>query len=291
MIAVAGGGYLLSRLYDISEDTLVRAVTDFFMPLLVFYALYTSDINLLDTLKVSGAVSLVLFILLTLVFFYCRLFRLDLKAVAPPIIFMNSGFLGIPLMKLWGGLGAMNLIVIYDQIQTFYIFTLGLILITGGLTFSGLLEMVKSPLLWSIIGGFVFKYAGIAVPDAILRFFHFGGSVAPALATFVLGCSLAKRKVRIEPHVVGGIFMRIGFGFMAGWLAVYIFDIQGVAAMVILTASSLPSAVFSVVLPLRYGVDASYAGSVVVVSTLLSLLTIPLVFMLGHVLIESAPFK
>ena len=103
--------------------------------------------------------------------------------------------------------------------------------------------------------------------------------------------SLAKRKVRIEPHVVGGIFMRIGFGFMAGWLAVYIFDIQGVAAMVILTASSLPSAVFSVVLPLRYGVDARYAGSVVVVSTLLSLLTIPLVFMLGHVLIESVPFE
>lgn len=148
LILLALGGYLLSTFYSLSEDTLIRIVTDFFMPALIFYSLYTSDINLIKTLKLFGAVSFVLASLFVLSLFYCRLFKLDFKTFAPPILFMNSGFLGIPLMKLWGGFAAMNYIVIYDQIQTFYIFTLGIIIVTGGFTLVGIREMIKSPLLW-----------------------------------------------------------------------------------------------------------------------------------------------
>ncbi|MBT4875057.1 MAG: hypothetical protein HON48_07605, partial [Desulfobacula sp.] len=63
LIFLALGGYFLSEFYSLSEDTLIRIVTDFFMPVLIFYSLYTSDINLAKTMKLLGAVSIVLAIL------------------------------------------------------------------------------------------------------------------------------------------------------------------------------------------------------------------------------------
>ena len=122
LILLALGGYICSWLFALSEDTLVRVVTDFFMPMLVFYSLYTSSINLNDTMRLGGAVSFVLLFLLIASLIYCHVFNLDKRAFLPPIVFINTGFLGIPLMGLWGGAGEVNQIVIYDQIQTFYIF-------------------------------------------------------------------------------------------------------------------------------------------------------------------------
>jgi len=278
LIFLALGGYLLSRIYSISEDTLIRIVTDFFMPALIFYSLYTSDINLTKTLKLLGVVSFVIFFLFVLSFLYCRWFKLDFKAFSPPILFMNSGFLGIPLMKLWGGFAAMNYIVIYDQIQTFYIFTLGIIIVTGGFTLVGIREMIKSPLLWAIIAGFLFKHLQIPMPDNLIKAIGYCGTGAPALATFALGCSLNNRRIIADTHLLSGLIFRFVFGFLAGWIATAIFNINGMERTVILVASSLPSAVFSVVLPLRYGINARFAGSLILASSILSVFIIPAVF-------------
>ena len=278
LIFLALGGYFLSRIYSISEDTLIRIVTDFFMPALIFYSLYTSDINLTKTLKLLGVVSFVLLFLFILSFFYCRWFKLDFKAFSPPILFMNSGFLGIPLMKLWGGFAAMNYIVIYDQIQTFYIFTLGIIIVTGGFTLVGIREMIKSPLLWAIIAGFLFKHLKIPMPENLIEAIGYCGAGAPALATFALGCSLNNRRVIVDAHLLSGLIFRFVFGFLAGWIATAIFNINGMERTIILVASSLPSAVFSVVLPLRYGINAGFAGSLVLASSILSVFIIPAVF-------------
>ena len=278
LIFLALGGYFLSRIYSFSEDTLIRIVTDFFMPTLIFYSLYTSDINLTKTLKLLGVVSFVLLFLFILSFFYCRWFKLDFKAFSPPILFMNSGFLGIPLMKLWGGFAAMNYIVIYDQIQTFYIFTLGIIIVTGGFTLVGIREMIKSPLLWAIIAGFLFKHLKIPMPENLIEAIGYCGAGAPALATFALGCSLNNRRVIVDAHLLSGLIFRFVFGFLAGWIATAIFNINGMERTVILVASSLPSAVFSVVLPLRYGINARFAGSLVLASSILSVFIIPAVF-------------
>jgi predicted permease len=276
LILRVAGGYFFSRIFSISEDTLVRCVTDFFMPLLVFHALVTSDINLVETLKLGAAASFVVFSLLALSAIYCRWFQLDFKAFAPPIIFMNSGFLGIPLMELWGGFAAMNLIVIYDQVQTFYIFTIGIIVVSAGFSLKGLVEMAKSPLLWAIVLGFGGKYLNVPIPSSLLKAIHYCGAGAPALATFALGCSLTRHGLEPDRHLAAGLLLRFGFGFAAGLMAVSFLGITGTARTVVLVASSLPSAVFSVVLPLRYGVNSTFAAGMVLLSTTLGILTIPL---------------
>lgn len=114
------------------------------MPLLVFHSLAVSKMDGKTVLTLAGITSFILFILS---FVYVKITKQDSRTFIPPVIFMNSGFLGILLMKLWGGLVAMNVIIAYDQVQTTYIFTLGILLVTGGFSKHRFLEMVKSPLL------------------------------------------------------------------------------------------------------------------------------------------------
>jgi predicted permease len=284
ILFMAAGGFLLSRLGrgGFSQATLVKVVTDFLSPMLIFVSLARSDISARLTLRLGAAASLVVLGLLGLCLIYCRIFRQDLRGFSPPVMFMNSGFIGIPLLKLAGGTAAMNLDIVYDQVQTLYIFTLGLLIITGGFSLRGLKEIIKTPILWSILGGFLFRFLGWTLPPALVTTLEFGGNAAPPLAAAALGAALAETRLRFDPHLLGGLALRFAGGFFLALASCQLLGLDGLEARVVLVASTLPSAVFSSVLPLRYGVKADFAGTMVVVSTLLGALTIPLVLILAE---------
>lgn len=282
ILIIAGGGYLLTRIYHLSQDTLVKVIVDFLMPMLIFHALYSSDIRGAMVLDLAGVTSFIVAGLLLLAYLYSKLAGIDADQFVPPVIFMNSGFLGIPLMKLWGGLAAMNLIVIYDQIQTVYIFSLGILIITGGFNLKGFRQMMKSPILWAIFLGFAFRFLNIPVPSPLLITLEFGGNAAPPLAALALGVSLGETELHFNRHLVAALLLRFCAGFMLGLAGAEIFGLEGTSRTVVIVASSLPTAVFTSVLPLRYGKKADFAGTMVVVSTVLGIIAIPLAFWLAE---------
>ena len=274
-------GLLLSRLHDLSGDTLVKTITEVLMPMLIFHALATSDIELSLVADLAGVTSFVVLAAALLAWLYTRVADVEAREFIPPVVFMNSGFLGIPLMQLWGGLAAMNLVVIYDQIQTLYIFTLGLAIITGGLTagrLTGLKEMLKAPILWSIVLGFIFRFSGIQLPAPIAVTLEFGGSAAPPLAAFALGAALGTTKFHFSRHLFAALALRFAGGFLLALVGCRVFGITGLSRTVVLVASALPSAVFTSVLPLRYGAKADFGGTMVVVSSVLGIFVIPFSF-------------
>lgn len=279
LLTLAGFGF--AKLYPISQDTLVVIITDLFMPVLVFVSLYKSDIHASLVLDLAGATTLIVILLTLSSFLYATLFKLDKRAFMPSLIFMNSGFLGIPLLQLWGGTPAMNIIVIYDQIQSIFIFTLGILIITGGITRKSLATIVKSPILWAVFAGFFFRITAISIPSALVTTFEFAGSAASPLAAFTLGVSLKGTNWHLDRHIVGGLFIRFVGGFMFALLATRLFGITGLSRSVVLVASTLPSAVFTSVLPIRYGVPSDFGSTMVIISTILGIITIPLSFLLA----------
>lgn len=278
-------GFLMGRIVKLSEDTLLRILADFFMPMLVFSSLYLSPISPVDMITLSGSVVFVIVLTLTAALIYAFVSKADKHTFTLPVIFMNSGFLGIPLMQLWGGYEAMNIIIIYDQIQTFFIFTLGYLLLEGGFSTAGIKASVKSPILWAVITGFTFNLFNISLPESLINTFSFGGNAAPPLAAFALGHSLSgRKKERISIHVLSGIILRMAGGFICGILAVKLFNITGLMKTVILVTSALPAAVFSYVLPARLGYNSSIPREIVIISTIIGVFTIPLTFYLAEII-------
>ena len=285
LFILISSGFIMGRLAKLSEDTLVRVLTDFFMPVLVFSSLYRSPVSAGDMKNLSGAVLVMVIITLTAALIYARLTGIDKRPFIPPIIFMNSGFLGIPVMQLWGGNRAMNIIIIYDQIQTFLIFTLGYLILEGGFSIQGIKASIKSPILWAVITGFSANILNIPIPEVLLGTLSFAGSAALPLAAFVLGHSLSGRKKEyVSIHVFGGIFLRVVIGFLSGIIAVKIFGLTGIIKTVIIVTGALPAAIFAYILPARLGFNSSTPREIVIISTILGVITIPLSFYLAEII-------
>ncbi|MXI85523.1 AEC family transporter [Sphaerochaeta halotolerans] len=109
----------------------------------------------------------------------------------------------------------MNLILIYDQIQGIFLFTLGLLIITGGLSRKGLLNMLHSPILWAVLLGFLVRMLPITMPKALVSF-TFAGSAASPLAAFTLGVSLKRIRFTFDCHIFGGLAIRFIGGYAVG---------------------------------------------------------------------------
>ncbi|MGI6433272.1 MAG: AEC family transporter [Sphaerochaetaceae bacterium] len=281
IFVLGAGGFFTSKLMKIDNETMIRLAADFFMPALVFHSLYTSDLSGSLVLSLSGATTLLIALLLAVTYLYAKAVKINAHEFMPASVFINAGFLGIPLMKLWGGLAAMNLIVIFDQVQTAYIFTFGVFIIAGGFSSKSLLEIVKTPVLWAIILGFAFKYLGLTIGEPILRTLEFAGNAAPPMAAYILGASLHLNKIKFNTHVVAGVVIRLAGGFLLGWACALIFGLSGLAKTVFIVASSIPSAIFTAVLPMRYNRPSAYAGSIVIISNVISIFTLPIAFMLA----------
>jgi len=79
-------------------------------------------------------------------------------------------------------------------------------------------------------------------------------------------------------HALGGAFVRIVGGFLIACLVVHLIDAKGVNRQVLLLYGALPAAVINFVLTEKYGKDPDLAAAIVVLSTFLSILSIPPVF-------------
>jgi predicted permease len=79
---------------------------------------------------------------------------------------------------------------------------------------------------------------------------------------------------------------RLAMGFCVGLLLCWIFNLSGAMRGVVMVQSTMPSAVFNYLLALTYNREKESVAGVVVCSTLISFLTLPLLlwFLLGETL-------
>lgn len=281
ILLVTFGGYALSGIYPIKVEDLVKVVSDFFLPALIFISLTESNLTGQAIADMAKASALVCMLLFGAAFLWAKLSKEDMRSTVPPLVFMNSGFLGIPLMKLWGGMEAMNLILIYDQVQGIFMFTIGILVITGGFSRKSLLSMLHSPILWAVALGFLFRLLPFSMPKSVVTSFSFAGEAASPLAAFALGISIRNIQFTFKWNLIGALLLRFVGGYLIGFLAAMVFGLSGMARTVVIVTTALPSAMFTSVLPLRYGLPNQFASTMVLASTLLGILTIPLSFALA----------
>lgn len=280
LLAIAGG-FLYAHRYDVDATSLVNITTDVLLPALIFHSVSTSTLSSQALGEILTSSCLIFIILLALGWLWVRIAGEKARSVLPALVFMNSGFLGIPLMKLWGGNEAMNLIVIFDQIQGLFMFSIGILIITGGFNRKSFSSLFRSPIIWAMVLGFIFNLSHIQLPAPLSTSLFFIGEAASPLACVALGVSIRQTRFTYHKSIFASLLFRFVGGYLVGWLVASLMGLSGLTRTVTLVAAALPSAMFTSILPLRYGEDNQYASMMVVISTLLGIVTIPLSFALA----------
>lgn len=140
-----------------------------------------------------------------------------------------------------------------------------------------LTALLREPLIYAVLVSLFFLITGVKPHEIIAKATGLLGDVTIPMMLFTLGVSLARLKVLrfTRPFLLS--MLRFGMGLGTGLLLSALFGLTGTARDVFILQNTMPVAVFNYLLAERYKRNAGETAELLITSTLLSLLTLPLV--------------
>ena len=142
--------------------------------------------------------------------------------------------------------------------------------------------VMRSPLLIATVAGLLTSASGIVVAAPLASFFQLLGDAFIPCALFAAGLFISRCSVKGEVKQISWlVFAKLLLHpLITGWLAFYVFELEGILPMIAVMQAALPSGVPVFVLAQHYDTFVSQASAVIVVSTVISVLTLPVAFIL-----------
>ncbi|WP_372603740.1 AEC family transporter [Actibacterium sp.] len=272
LLAAVGFGWVKMG-FEYRVEFVTRLAMTLSVPCLIFVALMKTDIDpqALTTLSLASAAA---YGAVTAVFFLgLRLAGLDIRTYLAPLIFGNTGNMGLPLAIFAFGNSGLGYAVVVFAVMAIYSFTFGIWLVSGG---GSPLKVIKEPLVAGTVLGGIFLWQGWETPKFLTNALELIGQMAIPVMLITLGVAVA----RLRPGKLGQALVLSSFkiGTCVAIAAVIgrAFGLAPEPFAVLVVQVSTPVAVTSYLLAEKYGADSDAVAGLVVVSTLLSVATIPL---------------
>ncbi|MGD9653162.1 MAG: AEC family transporter [Candidatus Dadabacteria bacterium] len=267
-------GYIFGKKRKINLSAINDFVIYLATPALIISSLSEDPIDLAIAGKVFLSVCIVIGISLVLGLIVIRAMKLHVKVYLPPVLFANTGNMGLPLVLFAFGEAGFNVAILYMVSTTVIHYTLGIYILSYD---ESPFEVLKLPLVYSAVAGVLLSISGWELPVAIFRSVHLLGEASIPVMIFALGYKLSEVAIKDvgKSFMAGG--MRILFGVILGVLSVRLLHLEGVEASVVILLAAMPPAVFNFVLADRYNQDSETVASIILAGTLISAVTTPVI--------------
>jgi len=274
LLVIAGIGYGWGRSGRAFDTAMIGAlVVNFGVPCLIFSTLTRLDISARTFGLVAGLFALGTVINILLAAPALKAMGLDLKVYLPSSVFANSGNMGLPLcLFAFGDDGLVLAIGAFVIVSTGGV-TFGIALSSGRFSFGDLLRI---PHLWVVAATFAFVLSDVEPPGWLANTTRIVGGMSIPLMLLALGVSISRLKVISLGRSFNLALLRLGLGFLIGWGLAAAFGLEGAARGVLILQFSMPPAVMNYIIAARYERDPGEVAGCIVVGTLLSFVTLPL---------------
>ena len=270
--AALGAAYGRWRRPDMA--TVNQLNMEVFAPALVFWALSTKPLEPAAFLDLTlGAVAVILgsgLLLLPLV----PLLGVSYKTFLPPMMFNNSGNMGIPLALFAFGEVALQAAVVLFIVEMLLHFTVGLYILDHRTRIWGLFKM---PIILATIAGLAVGLSGVVLPDFLANTIELVGQVSVPLLLFSLGVRLLEIDLKDWGIGVLGAVLCPLSGVAMALLVMPWLDLTEMQASLLLIYGALPPAVLNFIVAEQYNQEPSKVASIVMLGNLGSLVAVPLV--------------
>ena len=244
-------------------------------PAMIFYTVTTTGITLeifinyfIYAIMMIGGFAIIGLVLL---FFLKK----DLSMELPPLILPNTGNMGVPICLFAYGTQGLGVASAVASVIILFHFTLGVFLAKKKFSFD---ILIKSPPVYAIIVSVFFLYFQIKTPIFLENTTFLLTYATIFLVLMSLGIALTRFKFSMKDSIIMSL-CRVLIGPIIAYSIIYNFKLSGLAAGVLLIQSAMPSAI------LNYLVGSMYSpkkvvdniASTIVISTLISFITIPIV--------------
>jgi len=274
IFSIVALGYVYSRYYRPNMATGNRINMDIFTPALIFDIMSATDFSLVSYLNLASAGCLVVLGSGLIAWPVARLFNFQWKTFVPPMMFTNSGNMGLPLILLAFGEAALPAAVILFAVENFLHFTFGQRLIRHRVSVTNLF---RNPMVIATILGIGFSIFNIHIAETIRLPVHMLGQIAIPLMLFSLGARLTD--IDFNDWKIGVISALVCplSGLLIALSIIPLFSLPAEQIPILLLFSILPPAVLNYLVAEQFDQQPQLVAAMVLMGNLSSLITIPLI--------------
>ena len=279
-------GYLIKQIGWVSTDNIKgfnTIVMNIALPCLMFNSLYTFDLSMISTLGTIPIIGVCCGILMAIItFLIFNLLKIDETkkwSLLTAVVIGNTGFIGFPvIMGIFGETGFLRAVFfnLADNLMFVIIYTLLIVKFNGEYR-KIINKILHMPFIWGILIGLTFNIFNIPIGDVIGTTISYLGDITIPLILLTIGLSMQFDKIKED----------LNLSLLATALKLFIYPIIALIILsiipmntfennIILIQGGMPAAMVTLSLAIEFDLDTNLATNTIVISTLLSLITLPI---------------
>lgn len=273
IFGIVAAGYFYARHHKPEMAVANRLNMDVFVPALVFAAMAGKSFDLVAYGPLALGGFLVLVTCGLLAWPVARLIGVQPKTLVPPMLFNNSGNIGLPLAVLAWGEAALPAAVILFMVENTLHFSFGARLLDPK---TRLLTLWRVPVVFAAIAGLTVAMFKIPVWQPLVVAIKMLGDVSVPLLLFSLGVRMTNVSFHEWKVATGSAILRPLAGMLIAAGVIQLLGLQGCEAAMLLVFGALPPAVLNFLFAERYNQEPERVASIVLIGNLAALLFLPL---------------
>jgi malate permease and related proteins len=264
-------GYFYGRRHPTDIDTANRLNMDVFTPALIFSALSAQGFQIADYSLLAFAGILVVLGSGLVVLPFVRLLKVQWKTFVPPMMFTNSGNMGIPILLLAFGEAALPAAIVLFLVENTLHFSVGIYMLNHRLR---LWELLRIPIIAASIAGIVVSLSGLVVPQVLAVPIEMVGQIAIPLMLFTLGVRMVDADFSDWRLGLWGAVLAPASGLAVAALITPFMDLTSQQLAYLFVFAALPPAVLNYMVAEKYGQEPRRVASIVFMGNLFAIVSL-----------------
>tara|TARA_B100000676_G_scaffold313002_1_gene390576 strand:- start:1762 stop:2544 length:783 start_codon:yes stop_codon:yes gene_type:complete len=242
------------------------------MPCLAFSTLTSLNVSPKAFIEMVGAYGLVLTFFLFIGLTTIWIMRVPSHTYLPIFTSSNTGNMGLPLCLFAFGPEGLALGICIFVMSSIFSFTVGWSIYAGRLAGD---VLYNNPLIYAVGIALIFMISGINPPVWLANATELIGGLAIPLMLVSLGVAIANMRARGAGRIVIICIIKLVGGFTVGYAIASGLGLEGAARGALMIEAAMPVAVHNYMFAQRFNRNAADTASMILISTVISLVTLP----------------
>jgi hypothetical protein len=271
--AIVAAGYFYGRMKKPNMALANQLNMDIFVPALIFAALASKSFDIAQNIPLLIGGTVVVLGTGLLAWPVARLLGVATNTFVPPMMFKNSGNMGLPLLVLAFGEAALPAAVVLFFVENFLHYSFGTWLLDHH---ARLTNLWRVPVIAATLAGLAVSLLHFPLWQPLWLGIKMLGDVSIPLLLFSLGVRLIDSRHSDWKISLVGALVSPAAGVLVALLCNLLLGLQGRDAAMLILFGALPPAVLNYIFAERYQQEPERVASIVLIGNLVSLAIIPL---------------
>lgn len=277
-------GYILTKTKVLSADArkpLSNLLINFILPcnIITSFMMEFNQKIMMDCLAILlVSICIQIFVIFASKYFYPKTESSKMPVLRYGTIVSNAGFMGNPIAQgLYGDLGLLYASIYLIPLRA-VMWSFGVTCFTGTKGKGVLKKILTHPCIVAVLIGMVLMLTQFQLPKGIEQTLRYAGNANTALSMIVIGNILAEVKASeiLDLKAWWFCLVRLAIIPLLVLIGCQLTETDELVKQVSVVLAGMPGAATTAILAAKYDSDAHFAAKIVFLSTLLSMLSVPL---------------